>query len=255
MSTSIPQPSSLQQDYRQSFEPSTMFFQPLSVDTANFQLSNNLPVRPQPQNPTHQYLHRSDASKDLSQRQTSAELVIDGTRSYLHKKFYSLDNGNPRESGSNLASLKSISLSHGNLYAADYQNMSSGDTSATVKQEFIDVNKGIGSCTPKELNRSEQLSADTESSRFLNSFRRYSLPPDSFARSLSVGQLQPCGVSDAPGSPKSVVEAKPPAVPQRPPKPPRFCKDERRHSQQMQETVKLQETMKWVSRKIIILFY
>ncbi|XP_021923710.1 liprin-beta-1 isoform X16 [Zootermopsis nevadensis] len=227
--TSIPQTLPLQEDYRHDFETRNMFFHPLSVDTTSFQLPNNLPLHPQPQKPAYDYLRHPDVSKDLSLRQNLNEFGINGATSLLHKKSYSADE-TPRESQSNLASLKSISLSHGNLSAAKNQNILSGDYYSFNNQEFISVNKGIQSSAPEEADRHEHMSADSENNRFVNSFRRYSLtPPDSFGRSLSVDRLQPCGVSE---EPENVVDAKPPAVPPRPPKPTRLCSHERRRSQQ-----------------------
>lgn len=253
LSTIIPQPLSFQEDYRHHFEPPRMFFQPVSVDTTSFQVSNNLPVHHQPLSPTHEYNLHSNTSKDVSQRQTSPGLGTDGTRSLLHKKSYSVDNENPRGSQSNLASLKSISLSHGNLSTANNQNISSNDCFPPIKQEVAAVVKGIRSSTPKEPNTNEQILAHCENNRFVNSFRRYSLPPNTLMRASSMDQLQPCGVPEGRESPKYTVETKPPALPPRPPNPARFCKDERRRSQQMHQEGKLQETTKWVSKKNILL--
>lgn len=247
-STCIPQGLSLQ-DYRHHFETPSMYFDPLLVETTNCKLP---PVHPQQQNLPYVYHCHSDASKDLSQPLTSPDLGNDRTGSPLHKKSYSADNGNLRETHSNLPSLRSISLSHGNLFATDNQNTSSSDYSSPRKQGSVVANNEIRLSTPKAPNRNEQVSTNSPNGRFVNSFRRYSLPPGTFTRGLSMDQLQRCELPEEQNqeSNEYKVETKPPAVPPRPPKPARFCQVERQRPQ-----VKLQEAVTWVRRQIVILLY
>ena len=234
-STGIPQTMPVEDDYKRHFETPNMFFHSLSMDKTNFYLPNNLPVHPHPQNPTHVYKNHSGESEDCCQRRTSP----DPKGNVLHKKSYSVDNGSVCEIDGIRDTPRSVSVSHGNL-------CSSSDHSFPPREGFVAVNSEFRSGTPKETNRNEQLSANSQENDFLNSFRRYSLPPGTFARALSMDQIHRCGVSETLNLESSDrrVASIAPALPPRPPKPARFGRDQRRRSQQ------LQETMPWVRIKI-----
>jgi hypothetical protein len=156
----------------------------------------------------------------------------------MHKKSYSVGNGSVRETNGSRDFPKSVSVSHGNLCTTN-QNSSSSDHFVPLGEEFVAVNRAFRSVTPKESNRKEQVSPESQKDDFLNSFHRYSLPPCTFARASSMDQIHRCGVSETltQKSTDCRVDTTAPALPPRPPKPARFGRDERRRSQQLQETV------------------
>jgi hypothetical protein len=223
-----------------------MFFHPLSVDNTNFQHPDNLPLRPEPHIPTHVYQDRLDVSKDLPQRLTSTETRMDPTGNLALKTPCGVKNGSFRETQRNLASLKPISLSHGNLLAINNQNIF-GDRSSTPNEGFVAVKNRIRSATPKECHVNENVSVN---SNFVNSFRRYSVPSVTLARALSLDQLQRLDVPEEPSQDTSdcPAETKPPALPPRPPKPARFHKGDRQRSRHTQESTAL------VRRYVILLY-
>jgi hypothetical protein len=240
---------SLQEEYRHHFEAPDMFFHPLSVDNSIFQHPDNIPLHPQPHNPTPIYQHHSDVSKELPQRLISAEMGIDPTGNLAHKTSCGVEKGNSCETQRNLACLKSISLSHGNLPAISNQNMSS-DNLSTRNEGFVAVKNRIRSGTPKEPGLNQKVSVNCQNSNFANNFRRYSVPSVTFARALSMDQLQRCEVPEESRQDTSdcPVETKPPALPPRPPKPARFHRGDRQRSQQRQEATTL------VRRHTILLY-
>jgi hypothetical protein len=180
---------------------------------------------------------------------TSDEMGFDYTGNLPHKTSYGVENGNSCESHRNLASSKSFSLSHGNLPAISNQNISS-DHSSNVNEGFVAVKNRIRCGTPKEHSKNQKVSLNCENNNFLKSFRRYSVPSVTFARALSMEQLQRCGVPEESSRDTSdcPLETKPPALPPRPPKPARFHRSDRHRSQQIQEATAL------VRRHIILLY-
>ncbi|XP_069695490.1 liprin-beta-2 isoform X7 [Periplaneta americana] len=245
MDTSSAFSQPLQEDYRHHFESPGMFFHPLTVDTNNFQRQSNCSARSQPQKFGNIFNRQSDISKDHTQPLNTLE---DRPRSALHKKSNSVDECTNREASSNLRSLRAISLSHGNLLCTSSgQNNSSNqksskDNTKPLKQGFIVVNNGIKSDSGRESEKHEQVRENSQNNNFVNSFRRYSQPSENFVRALSMEHLQRCGASDAQASVNHVpsAETKPPALPPRPPKPARFCKEP-----QQPQVVRLQDTVKW----------
>jgi hypothetical protein len=140
-----------------------------------------------------------------------------------------------------------MSMSHGNLLAIKNQNIP-GDRSSTPNEDFGAVKNRIRSVTPKEPNASGKVSAN---SNFVNSFRRYSVPSVTLAHALSLDQLQRRGVPEESRQDTSdcPAEAKPPALPPRPPKPARFHRADRQRPRHTQEATTL------VRRHIILLFF
>jgi hypothetical protein len=247
--TVVPQALSLQEDYRHHFEAPDMFFHPLSFDNSIFQHPDNIPLHPQPHNPTHIYQHHLDISKDRPQRLTSAEMGTDPTGNLARKTSCGVENGNSCETPRNLSSLKSISFSHGNLPAISNQNMSS-DRLSTLNEGFGAHKNRIRSGTPKEPSMNQKVSVNCQNGNFAKSFRRYSVPSASFSRALSMDQLQRCEVPEESREDTCdcPVETKPPALPPRPPKPASFHRGDRQRSQHMQEATAL------VRRYIILLY-
>jgi hypothetical protein len=239
--TIIPQTVSAEDDYRRQLATPDMFFHPLSMDKTNFHLPNNLPLHPHPQNPTHSYKNHAVESEDCYQRRNSP----DPKGTVLRKKSCSVDNWSICETDGCRDTPKSVRLSHGNLTVTN-QNSSSSDNCVPPREGFVAVNNEIRSGTPKEPNRKGKVSSDSQKNDFLNNFHRYSLPPGTFTRALSMDQIHRCGVSKTLGQESSDgrVDTKAPGLPPLPPKPARFRRDEHRRSQQ------LQETMPWVCIEI-----
>ncbi|XP_033606383.1 liprin-beta-1 isoform X8 [Cryptotermes secundus] len=234
-STVVPQTFSLQEDYKHHFEAPDMFFHPLSVDNSICQHPDNLPLHPQPHNPTHTYQHHSNVSKDLPQRLTSAEMGIGPTGNLAHKISCDVESANSCETERNLASFKSVSLSHGSLPAISNQNMPS-DNLSTLNEGFVAVKNRIRSGTLKEPSINQKVSVNCQNSNFANSFRRYSVPSATFARASNMDQVQRCEVAEESRQDTSNC---PPALPPRPPKPARFHRGDRQRSQQIQEATTL----------------
>lgn len=223
-------------DYRRHLATPDKFFHSLSVDKTNFHLPNNLPLHPHPQNPTHTYKNNAFESKDCSQRRNSPD--PEGT--ILRKKSCSVDSGSICESDGCRDTPRFVSLSHGNLSVTN-QNSYSNDHNVLPRKGFAAVNNEIRSGTPQKPNRNENVSSNSQKNDFLNNFRRYSLPPGTFTRVLSVDQIHRCSVSETLDQESSddTVDTTAPGLPPRPPKPARLRRDQHRR-----------ETLQWVRIEI-----
>jgi hypothetical protein len=237
---------SAEDDYRRHLKTPDMFFHPLSMDKTNFNLPNNLPLQPHPQNPTQVYKKHVVESEDCYQRRNSP----DPKGIVLRKKSCSVDDGSVCETDSCRGSPRFSRLSHGNVSVTN-QNSPSSDHSAPPREEFVAVNSEIRSGTPQEPYSDEKLSSDSQKSVFLNNLHRYSLPPGTFTRTLSMDRIHRCVVSETLDQESSdgTVDTIAPGLPPRPPKPARFRREEHRRSQQ------LQETLPWVRIEIDLLHF
>jgi len=223
---------SAEHDYRRRLATPDMFFHSLSVDKTNFHLPNNLPLHPHPQNPTHTYKNHAIESEDCSQRRNSP----DPKGTILRKTSFSVDNGSICESDGCRDTPRFVSLSQGNVSVTN-QKSYSNDHSVLPREGFAAVNNEIRSGTPQKPNRNEKVSSNSQKNDFLNNFRRYSLPPGTFTRVLSMDHIHRCSVSETldQESSNGKVDTTAPGLPPRPPKPARLRRDEHRR-----------ETLQWV---------
>jgi hypothetical protein len=156
----------------------------------------------------------------------------------LCKKSCSVDGGSICVSDGCRDTPRFVSLSHGNLSVTN-QNSYPNDHSVLPREGFVAVNNEIRSGTPQEPSRNEKVSSDSRKNDFLNNCRRYSLPPGTFTRVLSMDQIHRCSLSETLDQESSggKVDTIAPGLPPRPPKPARFRRDEHRRSQHLQETL------------------
>ena len=219
-----------QEEYSHHFESPNMYFHPLSVERTSYPLPSNYPLHPKPQIPNN--LRHTNTTNDRIRNPISPEPRNGRHRPPpIHKKSNSFDN-EYFEPKTNLKSVKSISLSHGNLPRA--VNKEKAEFIPPVKQSLL-VNNGIKTDKTNGNRNSEINNVCVDGNMFLNTFRRYSLNSETVAR-VSMEQFQKSQDPDSTqGHQDNRTETKPPALPPRPPKPARFSRD----SQHL-------DTTKWV---------